>query len=70
VLYAVAILTYAHAGELAALTWVDVDLERRVLHIHSAIDRVRAPGKVKTTKGKAARRIPRSRPSSSRSFRR
>lgn len=56
-LFALAVYTYARAGELAALTWEDVDLEHGILHIHRSIDRVRKR-KAKATKGDAARRIP------------
>jgi integrase len=56
VLYAVAVFTYARAGEFEALAWDDVDVEHGVLHINKAIDR--ETGEVKSTKGKEARRIP------------
>jgi integrase len=55
-LYAVAVFTYARAGELLALTWEDVDLEHGVIHIAKAVDR--DTGKVKSTKTGATRRIP------------
>ena len=40
-LYAVAVYTFARAGELEALTWNDVDLEHGVIHINKAVDRRR-----------------------------
>jgi hypothetical protein len=43
--------------QLAALESGDVDLEHRILHIHSSDDRVRRRG-VTSTKGDKARRIP------------
>jgi integrase len=56
VLYAVAVYTYARAGELEALTWDDVDLEHGVIQINKAIDR--ETGLVKSTKSGETRRIP------------
>lgn len=56
VLYAVAVYTFARAGELRALTWDDVDFEHRVIHITKAVDR--HTGKVKSTKTGETRRIP------------
>jgi integrase len=47
---------YARAGEVNALTWGDVDLERGVVHIHKSVDR--KTGDVKTTKTKMTRRVP------------
>jgi integrase len=55
--FAIAVYTYARAGELAALDWSDVDLEHRTIHIHRSTDRVR-DGKTKATKTNTARRIP------------
>lgn len=56
-LFAVAVYTYARAGELRALTWgEDVDLERGVIHIHRSADR--NTGKESTTKTEQSRRIP------------
>jgi integrase len=55
-LYAIAVYTYARAGELAALTWHDVDLEGGVIHIHRAEDR--SKGTIKTTKELGTRRVP------------
>jgi integrase len=57
-LFALGAYTYARTGELAALRWEDVDVEHGVLHIHGAVDRVRSPGDVKSTKTKLSRRIP------------
>jgi integrase len=55
-LYAVAVYTYARAGELEALTWDDVDLEHGVIHITKAINR--DSGEVQSTKSGITRRIP------------
>jgi integrase len=55
-LFALAIGTYARAGELAALEWGDVDLDHGAIHIHRSTDRTRAHRK--GTKTEAARRIP------------
>jgi integrase len=57
-LFAIAVYTYTRAGELQALSWEDVDLTHATLHVHQSIDRIREPGLVKSTKGKAARRVP------------
>ncbi len=57
-LFALAVYTYARAGEIAALRWQDVDLEHGVVHVHQAIDRVRDRKNVKATKSETARRIP------------
>lgn len=54
-LVALAVYTYTRAGELAALDWSDVDLERGVLHVHRAVD---VRGKLKATKTGTARRLP------------
>jgi len=56
IMYAVAVYTYARAGELEALTWGDVDLEHGVIQINKAIDR--ETGEVKSTKSGETRRIP------------
>jgi integrase len=55
-LFALAVYTYARAGELAALEWADVDLEHATIHIHRSTDRVRR--RKKSTKTDAARRSP------------
>jgi integrase len=55
-LLAVAVYTYARAGELRALTWDDVDLQHGVNSITRAIDRT--SGGVKATKSKRPRPIP------------
>jgi integrase len=54
--FAVTTYLYARAGEVNALTWDDVDLDRRVVHIHSAVDR--DTGKTHSTKTSVARRVP------------
>ncbi len=56
-LFALAVYTYARAGELAALEWTDVDLPHATIHIHRATDRA-GDGTTKPTKSDAARRIP------------
>lgn len=56
VLYAVAVYTFARAGELEALTWDDVDFDHGIIHIVKAVDR--RTGKVKGTKTGETRRIP------------
>ncbi len=53
---AVAVYTYARAGELAALDWSDVNLEHGTLHIHRSLDVKRGRG-VKSTKSDVARRV-------------
>lgn len=57
-LYAIAVYLYERAGELEGQLREDLDLVHRVGHVHQAIDRVRDPGKVKSTKGRRARRVP------------
>jgi len=52
---AIAVYTYTRAGELRALTWDDVDLERGVLAITKATDRT--TGGLKSTKTKSPRLI-------------
>jgi integrase len=47
---------YTRAGELAALTWNDVDLQAGTLHVHHALDR--SQNKLKTTKELGTRRVP------------
>lgn len=55
-LFAIAVYTYARGGELGALQWEDVDLDRGTVHIHRAVDRLR--GGTKATKTDVARRFP------------
>ncbi len=57
-LFALAIYSYARAGELAALRWGAVDLERGVIHIHQSQDRFRKRGTIKATKSGVARKVP------------
>jgi integrase len=52
---AVATCLYVRAGELRALTWAAVDVERGLVHVHCAKDRA---GKIKPTKTGVARRVP------------
>ncbi len=54
--FAVTTYLYARAGEVNALTWDDVDLDRRVAHIHRSADR--DTGEMKPTKTSVARRVP------------
>jgi integrase len=56
-LYALAAYTLSRAGELSALRWDAVDLERGVIHFRQATDR-RETGRMKSTKTGKARRIP------------
>ena len=56
-LFALAVYTYARAGELAALDWTDVDLEHGIIHIHQSLDAKRGRG-LKATKSDVARRVP------------
>jgi integrase len=55
-LIAVNVYTYTRAGELEALGLEDLDLERRVVHVHRAIDR--KEGTEKETKTNTPRRFP------------
>jgi integrase len=55
-LFALAIYSYARAGELDALRCEDIDLEHGTMHVHRATDRVRKRG-TKATKSETARRI-------------
>jgi integrase len=54
-LIALAVYLYPRAGELEALEWEDVDLERGIVHIHRGINRER--GGTKGTKTGIARRF-------------
>jgi integrase len=54
--FAVTTYLYARAGEANGLEWGDVDLERRVVHIHRAVDR--DTGELNPTKTSVARRVP------------
>jgi integrase len=55
-MFAVTTYLYARAGEVNALTWDDVDLERGVVHIHASVSRT--TGKASTTKTGGTRRLP------------
>jgi integrase len=55
-IFAVAVYTYARAGEIEALSWTDVDLARGIIHIHCAADR--ETGHVRETKTGITRRLP------------
>jgi integrase len=52
---ALALYLFPRAGELEALEWEDVDLERGVVHVHRSIDRAR--GSTKSTKTGSPRRF-------------
>lgn len=54
-LFAVAAYTGLRAGELEALAWSDVDLERGIIHVHQAADR--ETGEVRETKTGITRRF-------------
>ena len=56
-LIALAVCTYARAGELAALEWGDVDLEHGTIHVHRAKSS-KGDRSLKATKTDVARRIP------------
>ena len=53
---AVAVYLYARPGELEALEWEDIDLERGIVHVHRAIDHEH--GGTKATKTDMPRRFP------------
>jgi hypothetical protein len=55
-MFAVATYLYARAGEVNALRWEDVDLQRGVVLIHRSFNR--ETGQLKSTKSDTARRIP------------
>ena len=55
-LIALSVYLYCRAGELEALRWDALDLDRGIVHVHQATDRYREVGAVRHTKGKAARR--------------
>ena len=55
-MFAIATYLYARAGEVIALRWEDVDLDRGVVLIHRSFNR--ETGEVNSTKSDAARRIP------------
>jgi integrase len=56
-LFALAVCTYARAGELAALEWDDIDLEHGTIHVHRARTS-KGERRLKPTKTEAARRVP------------
>jgi integrase len=55
-MFAISTYLYARAGEVNALRWEDVDLERGVVLIHRSFNR--ETGELKSTKSDTARRIP------------
>jgi len=52
---AIDVYAYLRDGELRALSWADVDLVHRVIHVHRARD---AEGNVNATKGMHNRKVP------------
>jgi hypothetical protein len=54
-LVAFAVCTYARRGELEALEWSDVQLDRGYIHIHRAVD---SKGEIKPTKTGDTRKVP------------
>jgi integrase len=55
-MFAITTYLYARAGEVNALRWEDVDLERGVVHLHASVNR--NTGTRKVTKTDDARRVP------------
>lgn len=55
-LYALSVYLYLRPGELAALEWADVHVDRGFVYIHQALDL--RTGKVKSTKTGVTRRVP------------
>lgn len=55
-MFAITTYLYARAGEVNALQWEDVDVERGVVHIHRSVSR--ETGDEKSTKTGEARRVP------------
>jgi integrase len=55
-MFAIATYLYSRAGEVTALRWEDIDLVRRVAHIHASVNR--DTGERKSTKSTYARRVP------------
>ncbi len=53
--FALTVYTYARPGEVRALDWDSVDLDRGIIHIHKSIDR--NTGELKSTKTETSRRI-------------
>jgi len=56
-LLVVASATGARRGELCALTWLDVDLDNRVISISKSVEQTREGLRVKSTKNRQARRF-------------
>jgi integrase len=54
-MFALTVYLYVRAGEIKALRWSDIDLERGIVNINRGIDRSRR--KEKSTKGRLARRF-------------
>lgn len=55
-LFAIAAYSGIRLGELSALTWDDVDLERRVIVVHTSMNRSHKFGEIGPTKTKSSRR--------------
>lgn len=54
-LIALAVYLYVRRGELEALEWSDVNLDRRYVHVHRSVD---DKGEIKPTKTGDTRKIP------------
>src|SRR5690606_11272519 len=54
--FVLATFLYVREGELRALRWEDVDVDHGIVHVHQAADRI--TGETKSTKSRAARRVP------------
>jgi integrase len=55
-LYALSVYLYLRPGELAALEWADVNLDRAYVHVHQAFDL--QSGELKSTKTGTTRKVP------------
>ena len=55
--YAFAVYTYLRAGEIAALRWDDVDVERGIIIVHQSIDRSQKDAVASATKTDEERRV-------------
>lgn len=59
-LFTLAVYTYARAGEIEALEWDDVHIDKGYVHVHKSVERIssRGRGKLKTTKTGVSRKPP------------
>jgi integrase len=55
-LFALSMYLYLRPGELAALEWADVNLDRGYVHVHQAFDL--QSGELKSTKTGTTRKVP------------